>query len=146
MLSYQPESLLFTSKFRGRHEGIVSSGAPENLGPKRADWPEELIGLSANLRKLGKQKKRLREKKEEKNGAEGDRTPDPRLAKPVLSQLSYCPTIVEVPERLIRRVQKHVSKSSSAMRSLALQSRGESLLKSSNPEISYNPSLLTLRG
>lgn len=25
------------------------------------------------------------------SGAEGDRTPDPRLAKPVLSQLSYRP-------------------------------------------------------
>jgi hypothetical protein len=25
------------------------------------------------------------------HGAEGDRTPDPRLAKPVLSQLSYRP-------------------------------------------------------
>ena len=27
----------------------------------------------------------------ESNGAEGDRTPDPRLAKPMLSQLSYSP-------------------------------------------------------
>ena len=28
-------------------------------------------------------------------GGEGDRTPDPRLAKPVLSQLSYAPKVAE---------------------------------------------------
>jgi hypothetical protein len=30
-----------------------------------------------------------------KCGAEGDRTPDPRLAKPMLSQLSYCPIMYQ---------------------------------------------------
>ena len=32
----------------------------------------------------------------ESNGAEGDRTPDPRLAKPVLSQLSYSPILGKI--------------------------------------------------
>ena len=35
-------------------------------------------------------------------GAEGARTPDPRLAKAVLSQLSYSPTLSEVLDALTR--------------------------------------------
>ncbi len=33
----------------------------------------------------------MRPNRERKSGDEGDRTPNPRLAKPVLSQLSYVP-------------------------------------------------------